>query len=169
MVYLPALWEWKLQKKRGFCTASWRELLLLLVKSKNIVLWPCHPLRSSLKAGHCVCGTHLAAVRCSTKLPLPPNHHFYARWRAEVYRGTRNLAKLVLQSALPPCSILPVKHKLILCCCSTQDSAKCSTVTRALTHFDSITISVFGAYILNERLLKAVLIWNDPSEHCQGQ
>lgn len=63
--------------------------------------------------------------------PCPPNHHFYFRWRAEVYGGTRNLPKLPLQSPLPPRLILLAKHKLILRCCSTWDSAKCSTVTTA--------------------------------------
>lgn len=80
--------------------------------------------------------------------PWPPNHHFSSRWRAEVYGGTRKLAKLLLLSALPPSSILLVKRKLILCCCSTEDSAKCSTVATALTHFDSknINFSIWSLY-----------------------
>lgn len=54
VVYWPALGEWKLQRKRGFCTASWKDLSLLLVKSTDVGLWPGHPLGSGLKAVHCI-------------------------------------------------------------------------------------------------------------------
>lgn len=64
------------------------------------------------------------------KPPLPPKPSLSYSWRAARGGGTRNHGKFLLWAALPPCSIL-VKHKVILCCCSTQESAKCSTAARA--------------------------------------